>query len=475
MRIAMIATEYAKMGPIKTGIPQAVRGLSEALVKKGQRVSVVMPMYEEYFSFCKRVERVSVPFEGEQFDVDVYRVEMEGDGSPDFYLMKLPIVRLVNPLFMDNEPLVDKRLGLFFSRAAVALMEKIGGNFDLVHTHTGVDFFAYFAQARGLRMPMVYTLHNLEKGRELSFFSEEFNRLSDCPLDGNGDVDPYVLAMNWSDRIVTVSERYAEELKAGKTLQQQYVPVIEQNAAKLSGIMNGLEDGFTPEALFQAGQIHRSFSAQDLSGKEQCHLYLQRQLNLPQDPRIPIILWSQRMSINKGVAEFLGGITNQVKNLDIQIVVFGSGDKYAESAIHGTEGRFTDKVRFIRFNRRNVHYEPSFIAGADLVVLPSHEEPCGLPMLKAMRLGALPMVRPVGGLAQVVEEGVNGHVIPDATPESSPSNQMSLKLQEVYEMYIENRPAWEAMQGRAMGFDSFWDVPAEKYLEVYRQLIENRA
>jgi starch synthase len=466
----MIATEYSGMGPIKTGIPQAVRGLSEALVKKGHRVSVVMPMYEEYFSFCRKVDRVSVPFEGEQFDVDVYHVEMEGDSSPDFYLMKLPIVRLVNPLLEDNEALVDKRLGLFFSRAAVALMEKIGGEFDLAHAHTGVDFFAYFARARGLKLPSVYTLHNLERGRELGFSGEEFNRLSDCPLSGDETIDPYIFAMNWSDRIVTVSEKYAEELKFGKTLHQQYVPVIAQNAAKLSGIMNGLEDGFTPEALFQASLIHQPFSAQDLSGKEQCHLYLQRQLNLPQDARIPIILWSQRLSVNKGVVEFLGGVTNQIQKLNIQIVGFGSGEKVAESSFHGTEGRFPEKVRFIRFNRRNVHYEPSFIAGADLVILPSHEEPCGLPMLKAMRLGTLPMVRPVGGLAQVVEEGVNGFVIPDATPESSPSNQMGLKLQEVYRRCAEDRPAWEAMQERAMGFNSSWDAPAEKYLAIYHQL-----
>ncbi|MDD5383066.1 MAG: glycosyltransferase, partial [Candidatus Margulisbacteria bacterium] len=266
---------------------------------------------------------------------------------------------------------------------------------------------------------------------------------------------------------VTVSERYAEELKSGKTLHQEYVQAVAKNADKLCGTLNGISENFTPEGLFREGMIPTTFSRADLAGKRECHLRLQQQLGLPQDPEIPIVLWSQRLVQNKGIVEFSGGVVNQIYSTPAQIVIFGKGDKSVERMFESKVSRFPNQLRYVRFSQFNSVFEPSFIAGADIVVLPSHEEPCGLLMLKAMRLGTLPLVRPVGGLGQVVRDGENGFVLPIA---ESIENAMGVKLLEVYRLFAENKDAWAGMRRLAMEFDSSWEAPTEKYLQVYRQL-----
>jgi len=466
----MATTEYPGMGPTRTGIPQAVKGLSEALLKKGAKVGVVMPLYDEHFAFSRQIARLSVPFEGEIHQVDVHRVQLENGNHPEFYLLKLPIVKIVNPLFANNLPLVEKRLGLFFDRAAAEFLRQFSGEFDIAHAHTGVDFFAYFAKTLGVRIPVVYTLHNLEKGWNLSEFE-------DYGFFGGEEVDSNEVALSNASRIVTVSERYAEELRAGKTMFRKYASLLEQNASKLIGISNGIEEGFNPEELYRQQLIPHAYSAGDLSGKAQCHLHLQRLLGLPEDERIPIVLWSQRFAESKGASIFAAALPNQlIKSADapinIQIIVFGRGNADIENWMEGKAKRFLNNIRFIRYNRRNAPYEPLFIAGSDLVVAPSLEEPYGILPRKAARMGTLPWVSRVGGMADLVQDGVNGFVIPEAVEGKSVERLMDEKFTEIYRIFREDRPAWEAMQRRAMEAAAFsWDEPAEKYLEVYRQLL----
>jgi starch synthase len=260
-------------------------------------------------------------------------------------------------------------------------------------------------------------------------------------------------------------------------MHRKYIPVLEQNASKLTGISNGIEDGFTPEGLHRQQFIPHTYSAGDLSGKAQCHLHLQRLLGLPEDINIPIVLWSQRFAESKGASVFAAALPNQLikrtdKPINIQIIVFGRGNADIENWMEGKAQRFPNNIRFIRYNRRNALYEPLFIAGSDLVVAPSLEEPYGFLPRKAARLGTLSWVSRVGGMADLVQDGVNGFVIPEAAEGKSVEYQMDEKFGEIYRIFKEDRPAWEAMQRRAMEAAAFsWDEPAEKYFGLYQELL----
>jgi starch synthase len=460
----MVTSEYFGMGPARTGIPQAVRGLAEALARKRQKVSVVMPLYENYFTYSPKVAELTVPFDGEQLTVDVHRVKLDGDSLPDFFMLKLPIVRIVNPLFASNLPLVERRLGMFFDRAAAEFLVRFRGEFDLAHAHTGTDFFPQNIKALDAGLPVVFTLHNLEKGAEFKG-SDEQDQLEAESADANE------AALTWADRVITVSEQYAAELKAGKTMHTKYLSLIEKTTPKLSGIDGGLEEEFNPAGLFQTNLIPYSYSADDLTGKAQCHLYLQRRLGLTEDVNSPIMLWSQRLVESKGVDIFAGAIGNQVMKANIQVIIFGRGHPSHEMGMVHKTVSYKEKIRFIRFSPRNAYYEPLFIAGSDLVVAPSLEEPFGLLPRKAMRLGTLTWVRPVGGMTDLVRDGKNGFIVPGKDDRGSFENAMAPKFEEIFGLFQNDRPAWAAMQRRAMAADFSWDGPAEKHIQLYQQLL----
>jgi starch synthase len=247
---------------------------------------------------------------------------------------------------------------------------------------------------------------------------------------------------------------------------------IQNNASRFSGILNGLDEGFNPGRLYERRWIPQAFDSGDLSGKVDCHLQLQEQLKLPKDPDIPILLWSQRLVHGKGVEDFSGGAVNLIYKLPIQVVIFGRGDSAIEQMMELKAGRFPDKIRFVRFSQFNSVFEPSFIAGSDIVVMPSLEEPCGLLALKAMRLGTLPLVRPVGGLGQMIRDGENGFVIQDG---ESLAAEIGKKLTAAVTMFRDEPARWRLMQQNALAYDSTWAVPAEKYVRIYHAMVASQS
>jgi starch synthase len=137
------------------------------------------------------------------------------------------------------------------------------------------------------------------------------------------------------------------------------------------------------------------------------------------------------------------------------------------------ESRWPQQIRFVPFIQDNAEYEPLFIAGSQLVVLPSLEEPCGQLAMKAMRLGTPPLVNPVGGLAEIVNDGYNGFVVPSGGDSmESRVSEMMVRLNSRIREKDEN---WRRMQQRAMEAVSDWDRPAEHYTAHYRSLIKQKS
>jgi len=469
MNIIMATREFSGVGRKWSGQADMVRALSTALVKEGVKTTVIMPLGDESQIVALASRSCcdfTVHFRDKMIHASAYEIKAVDTALPDFIFIKMPSVEIGDPYFSGNETSVEKRFGLFFDRAAVAFLETHPHDFDLVHAHTKVDFLAYFAKQRELKLPVLYTIHSLERKEDNIFLRDEFNELSDCETK-EAKVDPFVFALTYSDRLTTVSEQYAKELKAKKTRYKDLVIALTANAKKLTGILNGLDRDFTPMQLFLDRLLPYNINLSETENKQRAHLDLQEMLKLPKDPNIPILLWSQRLVEAKGAMEFSGGINSAIP-LGMQVVIFGRGEERYEFPFVNKDRKFPNQIRFVRFNQFNSSFEPSFIAGSDLVILPSLEEPCGLLALKAMRLGTLPFVNPVGGLAQIVKDNVNGFTIPKGI---SMEDSIGDRLKQINELFRNNKPAWLEMQKKAMDYDSFWPTPAEKYIKIYQQML----
>jgi glycogen synthase len=471
MKIAALTKHFRKLEEKRSGVGFAAYGLTRAQAKRGHEITVIRPrIRDDLILDQKPMCLLEIPHQGRNVRVSVYHDKVEENGAKfDVFSLKIPVHRIVSPLQADNETMVVNRLGLFFDRAAVALLKKIGTPFDVLHAHTGVDFFSYFAKQNQIESPIVYTLHHLEEGEERSLFSDEFALLSNGRRPADLRTDPYVSAIQWSDRIVTVSEGYARELLEGKAGNERYHPVIQGARTKFLGINNGLDGCFNPESIAFEEQIP-SFNFENLEGKRECHLELQHSLGLTTRSDIPIVLWSQRLVNTKGIAEF-SSVTNQLlkEGNEMQVVIFGSGKQEIESLFQQKEAYNRAKMRYVRFCQFNAPYEALFIMGADIIVSPSLEEPYGQVPRMGMRLGALPIINPVGGLESAVRDGVNGFVIKN-NGETTLENSLADELQRALNLF--GTEAWIEMQRAAMQESFSWDEPAAQYEAVYQELLQ---
>ena len=294
MKIGTLTKHFKDLGSW-SGVGLAVNGLTRAQVKRGHQITVIRPRIQNDLILDQNpMCQLEVPHQGRDIRVTVYHDKVEENGAEfEVLSLKIPVHRIVSPLQADNKIMVENRLGLFFDRAAVALLQKLDLPFDLLHAHTGVDFFSCFAKQNKIEKPIVYTLHHLEEGEERSLFSDEFAQPSNGQRPADRRTDPYVSAIKWSDRIVTVSEGYARELLEARVGHERYHTVIQEARSKFLGINNGLDDNFNPETIAKEEQL-TPFNFKDLGGKQECHLDLQHMLELTTSSKIPIVLWSQR-------------------------------------------------------------------------------------------------------------------------------------------------------------------------------------
>jgi starch synthase len=212
-------------------------------------------------------------------------------------------------------------------------------------------------------------------------------------------------------------------------------------------------------------QITAQYSADKLEGKRKCKAALQRSFGLPQRRRVPLFGLTGRLVTQKGLDLILGA--SALLSDDAQFVFLGSGDPRYERALVdlatsapnriGVQLDFTDRL------------EHRLMAGADIFLMPSLYEPCGLTQMRSQRYGAPPIVRRVGGLADTVDDGVTGFAFDGYSPEAF--QEAGFRALRAYA-----EPAkWQATVRRAMARDFSWERSVDQYLEVYRRAVAHAA
>ena len=416
MKVLFVASECAPI--IKVGgLADVVGSLPKALKKLGVDVSVVIPKYDEI-----NVETQNL-------------ASLPGTDIPLYLIPTTP-----GPIYdMPPEKLFERYTK--FSQEAVKLI-KIN-NYDIVHLHDWHTCLAIKPEFKS-----VLTIHNLAMG-------------TDILREG----------IQNADIVTTVSPTYAKEIQTPE-FGEGLDGVLRENSHKLFGILNGIDyDIWNPAtdkyltknytvSLRVPPKRDEAISWQE--GKKRNKIKLLQAAGLPIGENVPTFGMISRLTTQKGLDILIPALEKLLSSQDMRVIILGMGDPGLELSISKLEFEFKQKLKLItRFDEALAHL---IYAGSDFMLVPSKFEPCGLTQMIAMRYGTIPIVRKTGGLADTVEDGVDGFVF-----EEYSSQALLAKINEAYNRYNNyNDYNIYSLVSNAMKKDFSWDKSAKKYLEIYR-------
>lgn len=473
MRIAILSSEvvpFAKTG----GLADVTGALPKALGKQDVAARVILPLYQQIDRSLlgdSVIENVPVEWRGQIRPTRVY--QSDAAGAPAYlidapeYFSKSSIYGYAN----------DHERFAFFSRAALAVVKHLDWQPDIVH---GNDWPCGFAmiELRARRRyqeffrntKTLFSIHNLAYQGAFDpddlwwlGFGEQPDR-NDFMLKGAASALKAGLIA--ADALSTVSRRYSQEIQ---TPEQGYGLdwLLRARRDRLAGITNGVDyDLWNPET---DPHIAANFSADDLSGKQACKLDLLRRFGLPQEPR-PIIAIISRLVAQKGY-DLIRQLNGAIIQTGSFFIALGAGAEEYEDFLQRWHDSAPRQVGIYK----GYAGEPlahQIEAGADMFLMPSYYEPCGLNQMYSMRYATVPVVRATGGLDDTVENfdsdrGTgNGFKFHDYNA--------SALLEKIREgLYFYSRPeAWKRIQLNGMAMDNSWDAAAQKYIQLYQEIIE---
>ena len=460
------------------GLAEAVHGLTNSLASRGVPTTVILPLFREVRNSGAALEQV-----GSRFTVRVgARDEMgtvfrlrEAEGGPRVYCID-------NPEYFDRSGIYGdsagdfadnaRRFG-FFNGAALAALPRLAPKARVLHAHDWHMALALVLARTHHRGAAYYdqlaTVLSVHNGAFQGHFP--FESLADLGLP-DSLYDPQWLEwynrVNWlkgglmfADAVTTVSPTHAAELcteSGGFGLHGSFQALGE----RLVGITNGIDTRRWDPASDEA--IPAGYSARAMEGKTRCKLTLQEEHGLARDHRTPLVAMSARLVSQKGLPIILESLSRLAE--DAQFIFLGHGETRFEDALASAAQAAPGRIAVDHyFNDRSEH---RLLAGADLLVMPSLYEPCGLTQLRALRYGTIPVARRVGGLTDTIEDGVTGFLFEEY---SAAALQRAVKR--ALRGYV-NRFAWQVMMREAMARDFGWPRSTSRYLDVYEHAAEGR-
>lgn len=483
MRILFAASEAYPL--IKTGGLADVAGaLPVALAASGLDVRLILPAYPQVLHAVG--ENTLAGSLGELLaghSVQLLAATMPETGLP-LMLVYCPTLyaRSGGPYSDDGGadwPDNHLRFGVLSLAAAMVAAGSAGPAWraDILHANdwqTGLAP-AYLRISGAPNTRSVFTIHNMRyQGRFPADVLPELElpRLAFTMegLEFHGQLSMLKAGLAFADRITTVSPTYAEEIQQAE-FGFGMEGLLAARRRDLTGVLNGVDyAAWSPDTDHS---LASPYSARDLKGKAVCKTSLQRELGLTADPHLPVITMVSRLTEQKGIDLVVAALPRLVE-LGAEVAILGAGDASWEHALR-TLSLSPDRVAVrIGYDEALAH---RMIAGADMFLMPSRFEPCGLTQMYAMRYGTLPVVRRTGGLADTVTEAVpsadggmgTGFLFDDAEPAA-----MLDALQRALRMFAD-QPTWRLAQRAAMHQDFSWARSAEEYAWIYRALAPHGA
>lgn len=453
------------------GLADVVGSLPKHINNSGNKCCVVMPLYssisKDLRSGMTFINNITVDVSWRKQYCGIFKSTVNGI---DYYFID-------NEYYFAREGLYgfydDCERFVFFDRAVLEMLRHIDFKPDIIHCHDWQTalipvyyniYYKYQQNFSGIKT--VFTIHNIEyQGR---YGREVLGELMGIPhyninlLEYDGYINMMKGAFETADYITTVSPSYAWEI-----LDPWYAHSLDRilvtKQYKMKGILNGIDyDLYNPQ---NDKYIAGSFSAYNISGKKACKNALLSELGLTENDE-PVIGIVTRFVGHKGV-DLIRCVFEEIVRMGVKFAILGSGEKIYEDFFREMSLRYPDRVSVtLGFVPELSH---KIYAGADMFLMPSQSEPCGLAQMIAMRYGTIPIVRETGGLRDSVHDngGVNGNGF---TFKTYNANDMLNAVKRAINDYNDSN-VWNALVKRAMNCDYSWSSSAEVYIKLYNDII----
>ena len=470
----LFASSEAYPFAMSGGLADVAGALPKALRKRFVGCRIILPLYgtisEELRNKMTFVCSVTVPVSWRRQYCGVFEAHQDG---VIYYFID-------NQFYFKRDSLYghydDAERFAFFSRAVLEVLPHIDFKPDIIHCNDWqtalipVYLDAFYKGAEFYKdIKTVFTIHNIQYQGQ--YGGEILGDVLGLPEERRGIVE-YGDCINFmkgaiqcADKVTTVSPTYANEILS-PYYSHGLDGILKQFTYKTTGIVNGIDvDVYNPET---DKLIYKNFSVEDISGKAVNKASLQKELGLPQNPDTPLIGIVTRLVKHKGI-DLVKCVFEEIINQDVQFAILGSGEWEFETFFYEMSKKYPEKVGLkLGFNPTLAH---RIYAGADMFLMPSQSEPCGLAQMVALRYGTIPIVRETGGLNDTIKDSHDGFGN-GFTFKNYNAHDMKYTVMRALEGY-KHKDGWSILRERAMKCDNSWKTSANAYLGLYKEIVEN--
>ena len=474
MKVLYVASEALPF-MASGGLGDVAGSLPQALRKRLIGCRVVMPLYDtikqEWKDKMTFITNISVPVAWRRQYCGIFQAKHEG---VIYYLID-------NQYYFKRDTIYghydDAERFTFFSRAVLEILPVVDFKPDIIHCNdwqsalTPVFYSTFYSKDpwyQGIKT--VFTIHNIQYqgtyGMELVNDVIGLNPADTEIVEYDGDVNFMKGAIECANKVTTVSPSYANEI-LDPWYSHGLDTILRDRQWKLQGILNGIDTiNYDPET---DASIVRNYTVKNVKeGKAENKRQLQENMGLPQRADVPVIGLVSRLVSHKGLDLIKGILDELLYTTDVQVAVVGSGDWQYENFFKEMANKYPDKlavrIGFVPSLARKIY------AGADLFLMPSKSEPCGLSQMVALRYGTVPIVRETGGLRDSISDSGDGQ-----------GNGFTFKTYNAHDMLgairrgldaYANKDYWDELVIRAMECDCSWGKSANEYIKMYKELLK---
>ena len=475
MEILFVTTELAPFVKVG-GLADVSAALPKTLKALGHKVTIIMPRFSAFeeagLLLARRLTPLTLDFAGEKRDVTVFDTRLPS--QVDLVLLDAPGLFdragvYSDPRATDNQDYADNALRFaVLSRAAAEIVKqrREAGTADLVHVNDWpTALVPKYLKDLDVKIPTVLTIHNVaHQGVFSKDVAAQIGLTLDESLEFYGQANFLKQGIISADSVTTVSPSYAKEIQSdpgGARLDG-----VLRAKEKILGIVNGVDYGVWNPAT--DSNIAARYDAENTANKVRCKGALQNELGLPLEEGAPLIVSVGRIVAQKGTDLVIEALPRILRGSDAQVVIAGDGDPELIAQLEAAVEKSRGRAVFIRAASEALVHR--MFAAADLTLVPSRFEPCGLVQLYAQRYGAPPVAHATGGLTDTIVdcdaklETGTGFLFEEAT-----ADQLYATVQRAIAAYGMDR--FPMLRRRVMRLDRGWERAGRQYEQAYRALV----